>query len=306
MNVWILSLTLLTSTFFASPVQANSQPAVGDHTLQILAKTYERAPVDARTDRVWRCIPGLCGRKLDTDASRLATAMAHDDKLHVKWVNVPPSVRLSNLPPNPIYRATNAEKSVCLMFNVSWGEAYVPSLLRTLEHAGVSATFFLDGAWVKAHPDLAKAIVAGGHTVGSHGTGHPDFQRLSEAALRRQVLGTNQVIQNTVGVKTELLAPPGGSFDERTVRVDTAAKMYTILWTVDSIDWRKPPASTIVTRVLGKIEPGALVLMHPTKPTAEALPTLIQTLKNRGYQFKTVAQVVHEEPAVIPPSTLSQ
>jgi peptidoglycan-N-acetylglucosamine deacetylase len=300
----MISLTLLSSTFSTSPLQVHSEPTHLRDSYTKPAQLYEQPPVDAKVDRVWRAIPGLSGWKLDVAESQRITAKAHDGKRHLKWTLVPPTRRLSDLPSNPIYRATDREKSACLMFNVSWGEAYVPKLLQTLKQQGVRATFFLDGAWVKQNPALAKQIAADGHVIGSHGMGHPNFQKLSDSALQRQVTGTNQVIRNTVGVQPRLLAPPGGAFDTRTVQLARHANMFTILWTVDSIDWRKPPSAVILERVMGKMEPGALILMHPTEPTADALGPLIQALKNKGYHLKTVEQVVNEERVVVPPSTL--
>lgn len=301
----ILSMAVLATTFVAAPTSRQVLQINSNHFDELAAR-YERPPVNARLDRVWRAIPGLCGWKLDVQGSQAATAKAHDDKTHLKWVSVPPNTRVSDLVPNPIYRATDKEKSACLMFNVSWGEADLPSILATLKHFGVRATFFLDGAWVKKNPDLAKEIVAAGHVVGSHGSGHPDFRKLSDPALKNQILDTNQVIKNTVGVKPTLIAPPAGSFDARAVKAAAADHMYTILWTVDSVDWRRPAATTILSRVMSGMQPGSLILLHPTTPTAQALPLLIRELKTRGYHLKTLEQVVLEQPAVIPPATLSE
>lgn len=252
-------------------------------------------PVDAKVDRVWRAIPGLNGTALDFNASIQKTEQAHDGKLHPVIKETPPKVRLADLPPEPIYRGPSAEKSICLMINVSWGEEYVPSILRTLRNNHVHATFFLDGAWVRKHSDLVRQIAADGNAIGSHGSGHPDFQRLSNTQLEQQVQHTNEIIEKTMGKTPRLLAPPSGSYDNRTVKIARTHGMYTILWTADTIDWRRPPASVIVSRAVKGSEAGALILMHPTDPTAKALPKLIKTISEKGYRFKTVEQVVDEK-----------
>lgn len=267
-----------------------------EHQLRDMEQQVFRPAVDARVDRVWHAIPGLSGSILDDAASLKETQRAHDGKLHVVVVDVPPKTRLRDLPPEPIYRGPSAEKSVCLMFNVSWGENHIPSILQTLRNNHVHATFFLDGAWVRKHPDLAKQIAADGHAIGSHGSGHPDFRKLSSFQLEQQVQKTNTVIKETVGQSLRLLAPPAGSYDNRTVKIARSHGMYTILWTADTIDWKRPPASAIVSRAVSGSEPGALILMHPTEPTAKALPQLIQSIASKGYHFKTVEQVVDEKP----------
>ncbi|MCL6516214.1 polysaccharide deacetylase family protein [Alicyclobacillus sp.] len=313
MRLALLSLALV--AIAASPRPLSGLVAVASpHTqtqsvaeqLTRVAETLNQPPVDARVDRVWHAIPGLSGWVLDVAQSERDTLAASDGMLHLVWRSAPPDRRLADLPPEPIYRGPKEEKAVSLMFNVSWGESYVPSILDTLRRAGVRATFFLDGAWVEKHPDLAKRIAAEGHAIGSHGRGHPDFRRLSADAQARNLVSTNETLQHTLGTTTDLFAPPAGSFDARTVETARRLGMYTILWTADTIDWRRPPASVIVDRVRRGLEPGALILMHPTEQTAEALPAILKLLDERGYQVKTVEAVVHEQRALAPPNAMQR
>lgn len=263
------------------------------------------SPVDARVDRVWHLVPGLAGWQLDQAASVRDTTTAKDGKLHLAWQMVQPSRSLASFPPEAIYRGPAEEKSISLMVNVSWGEEYIPKMLQFFRSEGVHATFFLDGKWVEAHPALAKQIAKDGHAIGSHGSGHPDFARLSTAALSRQISGSSRVIEHTTGTKVRIIAPPSGSYDKRLVQLAKSNGMYTILWTADTIDWRKPPADMIVSRAKKGLTPGCFLLMHPTKPTVEALPRILKMIHEHGYHEKTVLDVVAERPAVKPPSVLS-
>lgn len=265
--------------------------------------TYSIPSVNAKTHRVWHVIPGLNGWELDEQGTKRATSAANDGLVHPVWNLTKPAVSLATLPPEPIYRGPSEEKSTCLMFNVSWGEAYIPGILKVLREKNVKATFFLDGAWVRSNPELAREIADAGHIIGSHGTGHPDFAKISNVVLAKQVVGTNKIISHNLGVKPILLAPPAGAYDDRTVQMAHRHGMYTILWTTDTIDWRKPPAGVIVDRVKNGLEPGALILMHPTQPTMEALPAVIDAIFAKGYQIKTVEDVVQER-RVKPPSVL--
>ncbi|MCL6594201.1 MAG: polysaccharide deacetylase family protein [Alicyclobacillus sp.] len=271
-----------------------------------LAVVLNVPPVDALIDRVWRAVPGLQGWALDVAASQRQTAAAGDGQRHLVWRAVPPARRLQDLPPEPIYRGPSAEKSVCLMFNVSWGEAYVPALLDALHRAGVRATFFLDGDWVDKHPQLAKQIAAAGHAIGSHGRGHPDLRKLSTAQVERNLASTNASLQHILGQTPRVFAPPAGAFDTRTVAMARRLGMFTILWSADTVDWRNPPASTVAARALRGAENGALILMHPTAPTAAALPAILQGLRQAGYVCKTLDDVVREQRAVAPPTVLSK
>ncbi|MFB5191476.1 polysaccharide deacetylase family protein [Alicyclobacillus fastidiosus] len=282
-----------------------SQQAQALHKLDQYGEEMSTKPVDARIDRVWHLVPGLEGWTLDTGASRIATKASSDGKLHLVWKPVRPAVSAASLQAEPIYRGPSTEKSVALMVNVSWGEEYVPALLKTFKKYGVHATFFLDGQWVKAHPDLARQIEREGHAIGSHGTGHPDFRRLSDGKLVGQLEETNATIERVTGKPVRIIAPPAGAYDERLVTLAKERGMYTILWTADTVDWRRPPAEQIVARAKRGLTPGCLLLMHPTKPTVQALPQILKLIETSGYHAKTVEDVVFERPAVKPPSVLS-
>ncbi|MCL6627484.1 MAG: polysaccharide deacetylase family protein [Alicyclobacillus shizuokensis] len=284
--------------------QASAKDRDIEVELQSLGEKWARPAVNARVDRVWQAIPGLSGWRLDVADSVRETRLQQDGHLHMVWRTVAPRVRLADLPAKPIYRGPREEKSACLMFNVSWGEEYIPAILQTLAAEGVKATFFLDGAWVEKHPQLSSQIARAGMDIGSHGSGHPDFRKLSNRQLTAQIAGSRERIEQTTGVRVDLVAPPAGSYDQRLVKLARQYGCYTILWTVDTIDWRRPPDSAIAERALAHAEPGMLVLMHPTKPTVEALPHIIIGLREQGYSLKTVNQVVHEQPATAPPDLL--
>lgn len=305
----VAMMTMSSLSVWQAAAQVESSKAKPMASLAEQLKEYHHdlgtEPTNARTDRVWRAVPGLAGWQLDTAKSERTTRQAADGRAHLVWTLVPPRITLAQLPPDAIYRGPSAEKSVSLMVNVSWGEEYVPMMLQVFRQAHVHATFFLDGKWVKANPKLVKAIRQGGHAIGSHGTGHPDFRHLTDAALIRQIDGTNAAIRNVAGGRVRLIAPPAGSYDKRLVTLARSRGMYTILWTADTVDWRRPPADTIVSRVKRGLTPGALILMHPTEPTVQALPQILRLISSAGYHTKTVEEVISERPAVHPPSVLS-
>jgi len=279
-----------------------------EDVFQKLGASLNQSAVDARVDRVWHAIPGLSGWALNIAQSEQTTKMKHDGQTHLVWDKVPPTVSLRTLPPEPIYKGPSsaAEKPVCLMVNVSWGEEYVPAMLKTLASTHVPATFFVDGAWARKHPQLVKQMVFEGQDIGSHGSGHPDFRQLTNAALVKQISETNQTIQAITGRPVDIIAPPSGSYDQRVVKLARQSDMYTILWTTDTVDWKRPPAASIVARVVAGVSPGALVLMHPTAPTKDALPQIIAHLRARGYIFKTVDDMVAERSVAAPPIMLRE
>jgi len=279
--------------------------ATGDPLYQKIesyAKKHTIAPENARLDPVWKAIPGYNGLKVDVKASY--DNMKKKGKFRENQVvlkETAPKVHLKDLPAAPIYRGNPNKNMVALLINVAWGDEYIPQMLKTLDKYQVKATFFLDGSWTKEHPELAMMIIEEGHEIGNHAYNHPDLSKKSEAETKKQLEKTNQVIKATIGVTPKWFAPPSGSYNDTTVDVAHSLKMATILWTVDTIDWRHPDPGEMVRRVVSKTEPGSMILMHPTDSAAEGLSQLILDIKKRGYQFGTVTDLLSEKRVQVSP-----
>lgn len=192
----------------------------------------------------------------------------------------------------PIYQGNTQYPKVALACNVFWGEEYIPRMLEIFQRENVRITFFLGGSWVKSHPELAQKIAAQGHELGNHSFTHPHPNSLSKEQNKDQVLRTEELIFSLTQQKTVLYAPPYGEFNQTVLRAADELGYKTIMWTVDTIDWKRPPAEVIKARVLKKIQNGAIVLMHPTEPTVEALPGLINELKKQGYTMEPVSAII--------------
>ncbi len=194
--------------------------------------------------------------------------------------------------PRPIYNGHPGKPQVALACNIFWGEEYLPAMLDTLDRAGVKATFFIGGSWAKRHPDLVRELAVRGHELGNHSYSHPHPNTLGIAQNQEQILRTEKLVEELTGVKTTLYAPPYGEFNTAVLAAAAGLGYKTILWSVDTVDWKRPPAETILNRVLGKVHNGAIILMHPTEPTAQALPELIFRLQGKGYTIKPVSDIL--------------
>ncbi|WP_404450107.1 polysaccharide deacetylase family protein [Sutcliffiella horikoshii] len=260
------------------------------------ASTYEVAPQDAKIDTVWKAQPGLNGLKVDIEASykNMKKSGEFDEKKLV-MKQIPPQIHLSDLPPSPIYRGHPEKPMVSFLINVAWGNDHIPGMLETLKKHGVQATFFLEGRWVKENPSMAKMIIDAGHEVGNHSYTHPNMKTLGSTAVREQLLKTNEVIEAISGSKVTWFAPPSGSYRDEVVNIAHEMKLGTIMWSVDTIDWQKPEPAVLINRVMGKVHPGAMVLMHPTPSTANSLETLITSIKDKGLELGTVSSLLSEE-----------
>lgn len=265
--------------------------------IRLKGKEYERPPQNAVIDPVWKAIPGYNGLKVDVEASykKMKETGGGFDPEKLVFFQEKPKITLKDLPPAPVYKGNPEKPMVSFVINVAWGNEYIPQILATLKENRVFATFFLEGRWVKNHPDLAKMIVDAGHEVGNHSFTHPDMKILSAGKIREEIVKTNEVIKATTGKSVSWFAPPSGSYREEVVKIAAEEGLGTIMWSVDTIDWKEPAPSVLINRVVTKIHPGALVLMHPTKSTADALDQLIKKIKEKNLEIHTVSKLLSEE-----------
>lgn len=260
------------------------------------AKEYEVPPSDAKIDPIWKAIPGYNGVKINIEASY--KRMKKDGKFkeeRLVFEQIKPKIHLTDLQPAPIYKGHPDKPMVSFIINVAWGNEYLSSMLETLKKHHVQATFFLEGRWVKNHPDLALMIASQGHEIGNHSYTHPDMKQLSATKIRQEIQKTEEVIKATIGKSSSWFAPPSGSFRDEVVKIAYEENLGTILWSVDTIDWRNPPPEELIARVMTKIHNGAIILMHPTESTSLALDELIKQIKDKGFEINTISQLLSEK-----------
>jgi len=252
-------------------------------------------PVNARVDKVWRAIPGYNGLEVDLDRT-LARLMENPRVTEIPFAfrEVEPEIKLADLPPEPIYKGNPDKPMVSFMVNVAWGNEHLPDLLRVLREEGVKTTFFLDGTWLENNRELARAILEDGHELSNHGYSHKMMSRLGEAEALEEIRKT-QALLAELGVDNRLFAPPAGDFDAETVRLARREGLYTILWTLDTVDWKKPEPAFVIRKIKSRLEPGSLVLMHPTEAAVQSLPALIRHARERGFTVGTVSELIDEK-----------
>jgi peptidoglycan/xylan/chitin deacetylase (PgdA/CDA1 family) len=188
---------------------------------------------------------------------------------------------------------------VALTFDAGANADAVPSILSTLERNCVPATFFLTGRWVELFGDQARRIGVR-YQVGNHSHTHPHLPALSDAEVRSQVTTAERRIQGaTKYAPRPMFRFPFGDSDARTLGIVNGLGYGSIRWTVDTLGWMGTSGGqsvqTVVNRVLANLRPGEIVLMHvgshPTDGStldADALPTIIAELRQRGYGFVTI------------------
>lgn len=182
---------------------------------------------------------------------------------------------------------------VALTFDGGWEYVQTQSLLDALAAADVKATFFLRGAWIEGHADLAKAIAAGGHEIESHSYAHSDMTKLTDAEAKSDLDHDQAAHLSVLGHSPDYFRPPyGASNAQLLTRLTDYGIKGAIMWTIDTIDWKSPGTDVIVNRASGATD-GAIILMHiGGAQTVEALPRVIAALRAKGLTPVTLTQLL--------------
>ncbi|MCF6095285.1 polysaccharide deacetylase family sporulation protein PdaB [Microaerobacter geothermalis] len=207
------------------------------------------------------------------------------------------SVFSSQNSPTAIYKVDTKEKKIALTFDISWGEEKAAPIIDILQQKGIGdkVTFFLSAPWSKNHPQVVKKLVDMGAEIGSHGYKHVDYSRLSDEEIKLQIKKAEVILKEATGKKPTLLRTPNGNFDKRVLTIAESLGYTVIQWDTDSKDWLSPGVEQIVNNVIRSAHPGDIVLLHASdsaKQTEQALPIIIDKLRQQGYTFVTVSELI--------------
>lgn len=192
-----------------------------------------------------------------------------------------------------IYQGNPNKRMIALTFDATYGDNQTYELLEILRNNNIKATFFLSGIWLINYPNLAKAITAEGHEIANHSYTHPHMPLIPMPEVRNQILRTEALIDNITGQNPYLFRPPYGEYNQAILNELASLGYVTIMWTIDSLDWKDPGVDYIVTRIVDNAVPGAIVLMHQSATqTLLGLQSIITGLREKGYEFGTVTQVI--------------
>ncbi|MDE5978141.1 MAG: polysaccharide deacetylase family protein [Turicibacter sp.] len=257
-------------------------------------KTNRLDPVEPRIDSVWDFVPGLVGAQIDYELSynNMLLNGSFDPSLivaqKINYKQDPEQFR-----DHPIYKGNESGQYASLLINVAWGEEELEKMLTILEKLNVRATFFFEGRYAENHKEQVLKIHSAGHQIGNHSYSHPaNWGTFTYDQYVDEIKKTNEILSSIINEPIIYFAPPAGEFNDLTLKAAYDQGMYSIMWTADTIDWKGGNADVLISRVMKKLEPGALILMHPKPETVLALESMINQIKEKGYQFKTIDEIV--------------
>ena len=199
----------------------------------------------------------------------------------------------------PIYCVDRTDNYVSISFDAAWGADKTRQIMDVCDEYGIKATFFLVGFWVDKYPEMVAEIATRGFEIGTHSATHPQMSKLSEAKVREELTSSCEKIFNITGKPITLFRPPFGDYNNQLLTVAGGLGLYTIQWSVDSLDWKGISAKDIAQRVQ-KAGSGDIILCHNNSDhIVEALPLIFEALKLKGLQFCPIGELIYKDNYVI-------
>lgn len=195
----------------------------------------------------------------------------------------------------PIYCVDRDDNYVAISFDAAWGADKTRKIMDVCDDYGVKATFFLVGFWIDKYPEMVAEIASRGFEIGTHSDTHPQMSKLSAEKCRAELETSCRKLNEITGLPVKVFRPPFGDYNNRLIDVATELGLYTIQWSVDSLDWKGLSAVQIAERVQ-KAKSGDIILCHNNSDhIVEALPLIFEALKLKNLKFCTVSELIYFE-----------
>ena len=204
---------------------------------------------------------------------------------------------------NAWYADLSGEKVIYLTFDAGYENGCTAAILDALKKHSAPACFFVVGNYLETSPELVKQMIAEGHTVANHTYHHPDMSRISDkAAFEKELTALETLYQSVTGqTMKKYYRPPQGKYSESNLQMAKELGYKTFFWSLAYVDWyqdKQPTKEEAFKKLLGRIHPGAIVLLHSTSSTnAAILDELLTKWEEMSYRFGTLDELVQKAAA---------
>jgi len=194
----------------------------------------------------------------------------------------------------PIYCVETDEKKVSITFDAAWSAEDTDEIIEILNEYNAKATIFVLGTWIDDNPEAVKKFFEAGHEIANHSDTHKLFSKVSREEVIKEIEECNKKIEAITKEKVTLVRAPSGDYDNKSIEIAESMNMKMIQWSVDSLDWKKLSVDEMYSRVVTKTENGSILLFHNgVENTPKALRKILEKLKNDGYKFVTVSELIY-------------
>ena len=198
---------------------------------------------------------------------------------------------------NAYFIGDTTQNTIYLTFDCGYENGNTPTILDALQKHQAPATFFVVGNFLSDQPDLVKRMAAEGHIVGNHTWSHPDMSKIStQEAFSEELNRVSTLYQETTGQEmVKFYRPPQGKYSTKNLEMAKQLGYHTFFWSLAYVDWNvdaQPTKEEAFEKLLGRIHPGAIVLLHSTSKTnGEILDELLTKWEEMGYTFHPLSEL---------------
>ena len=199
---------------------------------------------------------------------------------------------------NAYYARDTDEKVVYLTFDAGYENGCTPAILDALKKHNAPAAFFVVGNYIKTSPELVKRMADEGHIVANHTNHHPDMSKIStKESFLQELTGLEELYLQTTGQSmVKYYRPPQGKYSEDNLRMAKELGYTTFFWSLAYVDWiqdQQPTREEALEKLIGRVHPGAVILLHSTSQTnAAILDELLTQYEQMGYRFGSLDELV--------------
>jgi len=196
------------------------------------------------------------------------------------------------------YTGDSSQKLVALTFDDGPESIYTSRILEILDEYHMKATFFVIGQSAEKYPEVLKDIHQRGHEIGNHSWSHKYFPKLSQNAIEKEIIMTENVIIEILGEYSPIFRPPYGALNKQGRELINSLGYNVVNWSVDTKDWAGTSGDQMMKYVRDQLTPGGIVLMHnggnskSVENLVDILPTIIEWIIEQGYEFVTVSEIL--------------
>jgi len=199
------------------------------------------------------------------------------------------------------WKGTPGLNRIALTFDDGPNEPFTSKIIAILEQYGVRATFFVIGSSCERLPDSVKRLSDAGHEIGNHTWSHEVLPLKLPSGIREDIMKTSAIIEKCTGKGPEFFRAPHGWRNPWVDRIARESGCTPVAWTLGVWDTDRPGAETIVRRTLNGVRDGCVLLLHDgrglereadSSQLLQALPTIVEELRHRGYQFVTLSEMM--------------
>ena len=193
-----------------------------------------------------------------------------------------------------VYLGNEAEQKIYLTFDAGYENGCTEPILEALAKHNVKAAFFVVGNYIEQNPELVRRMLREGHIVGNHTYHHPDMSKIaSKEDFQRELTSLEEKFQEITGqTMPKYYRPPQGKYSVENLQMAKDLGYHTFFWSLAYVDWyqdRQPSKEEAFKKLLGRIHPGAIVLLHSTSSTnAAILDELLTSWEEMGYTFRSI------------------